>query len=310
MAKKKPKIQYRYYEMEANCQVLALLGEDWKRPYGEGIDWLHFHNFMEIGICHEGHGKCILRDCENEFEGGCILIIPPNYPHTNNSDPGIISFWEWMYFDIESILQDMKNLSRSNLDTENMLNILYRSPFFFHQEEHQKISDVILEIRGECDRKEYMYQEKLRGLLQMFVVELLRMHDIRDEMPRKNERSFQIVPALNYVRKHYSEDIRIKDLADVCGISESHFRRIFQECMNMIPNDYVNMIRIREASKILLNSYATMDEVAYRVGYGNVSSFNRNFKKIIGMTPYQWKRSPDNFVGQMLDYKISALKGW
>lgn len=310
MPKKKPKLEYRYYEMEPNSQVLALLGEEWRRYYGKGIENLHFHNFMEIGICHEGHGTCILREQEFAFEGGCILIIPPNYPHTNNAAPDTLAFWEWMYFDIESILQDMKNLSKSKLDTEEMQRILYGSPFFFHQQEHIKISKIILEIRRECERKEFMYQEKLKGLLQSFVVELLRMHHMEDNMSSKNARSFQIAPALNYVGMHYREEIRIKDLADVCGISESRFRGIFQECMNMMPNDYVNLIRIREASKILQNSYAAMDEVAFRVGYGNVSSFNRNFKKIIGMTPYQWKRSPDNYLGQMLDYKISALKGW
>ena len=44
MPKKKPRLQFRYYEMCANEQVLALLGESWRRPYGEGISDLHFHN--------------------------------------------------------------------------------------------------------------------------------------------------------------------------------------------------------------------------------------------------------------------------
>ena len=78
----------------------------------------------------------------------------------------------------------------------------------------------------------------------------------------------------------------------------------------MTPNDYVNVARIHEAGRLLLKSHATMEEIAYRVGYGNVSTFNRNFKKMLGMTPYQWKRSPDNYAGQMLNFKISALKGW
>lgn len=310
MAKKKPKLQFRYYEMGANDQVMALLGEEWRRSYGEDVDELHFHNYMEIGICYEGHGKSVLCDCVKNFEEGCIVIVPPNYPHTNNTDPGTTAFWEWMYLDMENILQDMKNLSFNKLDTEDILDILYDSALFFHQEEHQNISNIILEIRRECDKKEYMYQEKLRGLLHSFVVELLRIHNVENKMLKKNTRSFQIAPALTYVKKHYSEDIRIKDLANVCNISESHFRGIFQKCMDMMPNDYVNVIRIREASKILLKSYASMQEVAYRVGYGNVSTFNRNFKKFIGMTPYQWKRSPDNYVGQMLDYKISTFKGW
>lgn len=310
MAGKKPRLQFRYYEMGPRNQVLALLGEDWRRPYGDEIDVMHFHNYMEIGICHEGRGECVLRDYVKPFEGGCIVIIPPNYPHNHISVPGSTAFWEWMYFDIESVLQDMKELSYSKLDTEYMLNVLYGSALFFHQEEYQKISNTILEIRGECDKKVYMYREKIRGLLQSFVVELLRIHNVNSEMPKKNPRSFQIAPALNYVKKNYNEDIRIRDLANVCSISESHFRRIFQECMNMTPNDYVNVARIHEAGRLLLKSHATMEEIAYRVGYGNVSTFNRNFKKMLGMTPYQWKRSPDNYAGQMLNFKISALKGW
>lgn len=310
MVRKKSKLQFRYYEMGANEQVLALLGEEWRRPYGEDVEDLHFHNYMEVGICYEGHGTSILRNSVNFFEKGCIVIVPPNYPHNNKTIPGTTAFWEWLYFDVENILQDMKELSFNKLDTESVLNILYESALFFGQEEHPNISNIILEIRRECDKKAYMYQEKLRGLLQSFVVELLRIHNVGNEITKKDTNSFLIDPALSYVKKHYSEDIRIKDIADECNISESHFRNVFQKCMNMMPNDYVNMIRIREASKTLIKSHASMEEVAYRVGYKNVSTFNRNFKKIIGMTPYQWKRSPDNHVGQMLDCKISAIKGW
>ena len=310
MAKKKSKLQFRYYEMGANSQVLALLGEEWRRPYGEDIGTLHFHNYMEIGICHEGYGTCVLCDSVKIFEEGCISIVPPKYPHTMNTIPGTTAFWEWLYLDVESILQDMKNSSFKKLDTEYLLDKLYDSAHFFYREEYLCISNIILEIRRECDGKAYMYQEKLKALLQSLVVELLRIHNVENEMTKKNARSFLIDPALGYVKKHYNEDIRIKDLADVCNISESHFRGIFQKCMNMMPSDYVNAIRIREASKILLRSSVTMEEVAYRVGYTNVSTFNRNFKKITGMTPYQWKRSSDNYVGQVLDYKISAVKGW
>ena len=310
MAKKKAKLQFRYYEMGANEQVLALLGEEWRRPYGQDIDELHFHNYMEIGICYEGHGKSVLCDSVKTFEAGCIAIVPPNYPHTNNTDPGTTAFWEWMYLDIENILQDMKNLSFNKLDIDSIQDTLYRSALFFHQKEYPIISNIILEIRRECGEKAYMYHEKLGGLLHSFVVELLRIHHVEKKMLKKNTRSFQIAPALTYVKQHYGQDIRIRDLADVCNISESHFRGVFQKCMDMMPNEYVNATRVREASKILLKNYVTVEEVAYRVGYGNVSTFNRNFKKFIGMTPYQWKQSPDNYVGQMLDCKISSVKGW
>ena len=310
MPKKKPKLQFRYYEMCANEQVLALLGDSWRRPYGNDVSDLHFHNYMEVGICYEGHGKSLLRDHVSFFRGGVISIIPPNYPHHNETEPGETAFWEWMYFDMDSVLADMKSISYSKLDTESIAGALNETALFFQQEEHKEISSTILGIRDECEHRAYMYREKLRGLLQSFTVELLRIHNVQDDLPRKSPRSFQIAPALAYAKEHYHEEIRIRDLARACSMSESHFRRIFQECMNMPPNDLINVIRIREAGKLLLKSHISMEEVAYRVGYGNVSTFNRNFKRMMGMTPYQWKKSPDNYAGRMLDFKISALKGW
>lgn len=310
MAKKKTKIEFRYYEIEPNEQVLALLGENWRRTYGKDIDKLHFHNYMEVGICHEGHGKTILRDSVRAFEKECIIIVPPNYPHSNTADFGTMAYWEWLYLDIDSVLQNMKELSLSKLDTDYLRNELYKTALFFHQKEYPKISDIILKIREECDKKVYMYRETLKGLLQSFVVELLRIHNVQAYMPKKSTRNFQIAPALSYVKGHYSEKIKIQNLAEVCGISETHFRRIFQECMNMAPNDYVNVIRIQEARRLLLKSFATMEEIAFQVGYGDVSTFTRNFKKMFGMTPYQWKRSPDNYSSHMSDFKVSVLRGW
>ncbi|MCI8363074.1 MAG: AraC family transcriptional regulator [Clostridia bacterium] len=310
MAKRKPKLEFRYYEIEPNEQVLALLGENWRRTYGKDIDRLHFHNYMEVGICHEGHGETILRDKVQSFEEECVIIVPPNYPHSNMADFGTTAYWEWLYLDIDSVLQDMKELSFSKLDTDYMRNELYKTALFFHQKEYPKISDIILKVREECDKKAYMYRETVKGLLQSFVVELLRIHNVHADMPRKSARNFQIAPALSYVKGHYNEEIKIQNLAEVCGISETHFRRIFQECMNMGPNDYINVIRIQEASRLLLKSFATMEEIAFQVGYGDVSTFTRNFKKMFGMTPYQWKRSPDNYSGHMLDSKVSVLRGW
>ncbi len=211
---------------------------------------------------------------------------------------------------MDSVLQDMKNISYSKLDTESITSALNGSALFFQQDEHREISSTILEIRDECGQRAYMYREKLRGLLQSFTVELLRIHNVQEELPRKSPRNFQIAPALAYAKDHYHEEIRVRDLARACNMSESHFRRIFQECMNMPPNDLINVVRIREAGKLLLKSHISMEEVAYRVGYTNVSTFNRNFKRMMGITPYQWKKSPDNYAGRMLDFRISTLKGW
>ena len=58
--KKKEKVELRYYDIPQKEGVLALLGENWVRSYGDGIDYLHFHNLLEIGVCRSGTGELVL----------------------------------------------------------------------------------------------------------------------------------------------------------------------------------------------------------------------------------------------------------
>ena len=53
-------MEFRYYQMPAGSPILALLGKKWRQNYGRDIDYLHFHNYLEIGFCYEGTGDLIL----------------------------------------------------------------------------------------------------------------------------------------------------------------------------------------------------------------------------------------------------------
>lgn len=57
--------------------------------------------------------------------------------------------------------------------------------------------------------------------------------------------------ALEYINSHYEEDIKIKELADWCHISETHFRRMFSAYTSMSPLEYINQIRIKNACEYL-----------------------------------------------------------
>ena len=61
----------------------------------------------------------------------------------------------------------------------------------------------------------------------------------------------QIAAALDYVRMEYMHMIRVEELAQECHMSETHFRRLFESCMNMSPVDYINLVRIQKACDLL-----------------------------------------------------------
>ena len=98
-AKKKDKVELRYYDIPQKEGVLALTGDEWIREYGDGIDYLHFHNLMEVGICRFGTGDLVLDKRIERFGPDMISIIPRNFPHTTNSDPGTVGQWEYLFLD-------------------------------------------------------------------------------------------------------------------------------------------------------------------------------------------------------------------
>ncbi len=99
-------------------------------------------------------------------------------------------------------------------------------------------------------------------------------------------------------------------MAASCNMSEAHFRRIFVETINMSPIDYLNLVRIQNACQIMNKTDHSMEVVASECGFTTFSTFNRNFRKFLNTSPYQWKKNKDNYENKLLDYNINALKGW
>ena len=66
--KKRETIEFRFYEIPQGESALALYGDKWKRLYGIGEKYLHFHNLFEIGYCHYGHGLLVLDDSTSSLD--------------------------------------------------------------------------------------------------------------------------------------------------------------------------------------------------------------------------------------------------
>ena len=96
----------------------------------------------------------------------------------------------------------------------------------------------------------------------------------------------------------------------MCHISETHLRRIFQESMRMTPVEYINWIRIRAACKELRKTNASVYDIALRCGFTTISTFNRNFRKILGVSPQQWRSAPEHYEQNLLKFDIKTQEGW
>lgn len=308
-AKKKQEIEFRYYEIPQNEPCIALLGQAWVRPYGENVDCLHFHNYMEIGICLDGVGEVMLDERVIPYKPGLFTVIPKNFPHNTNSDNFSLSSWEYLFIDVEAALREFYR--EDSLYVDDLSAIVNNHAWAVDSSEYPEAAMLIKSIMDEMRYKKEFYSESVKGMQLSLLMNIARMNQGKMEKVRKQSRGVsQISYALHYIGKHYAEELTIGDLAQASNMSETHFRRVFQKVMNMTPSDYVNLVRVQMACEYMKKHTDSMELVAERCGFQSVSTFNRNFKKVLNITPYQWKIHPENYEARLLDYKISSYKGW
>ena len=305
--KKKGSAEFRYYEVPREEAVLALMGNKWIQVYGENINNLHFHNLIEIGYCHYGAGELVIEEDQYRFGAGMVSCIPANFLHVTKSDTHVRAFWEYLYISPADIL---KQQGKPMQETRNIIDAVNRSAFFIKVEENPIFVTLIRAIFEEMQNKNAYYRECVGGLAYTLLYEIARFNGRGNVQSCGKNNSLQLENAIEYVERNYPNNFKIADLANECHMSETHFRRVFQEKMNMTPVEYVNFVRVKKACELIDKTDISMEDVAEKVGFITPSTFNRNFRRIIGTSPYQWKKRPDNHEGKLLEYKISALKGW
>ncbi len=98
-----------------------------------------------------------------------------------------------------------------------------------------------------------------------------------------------IAKIMQYIQENYKKDIAINNLADHVGLSYSHVRKIFNDETGENIVNYINNMRIEEAQRLLRQSGMNINEIALSLGYNNKQSFNRFFKKYVGVNPGEYR---------------------
>lgn len=309
---KKPKVEFRHYQMPPNCPVLALLGEKWVQVYGRDIDYLHFHNYLEVGYCYSGTGTMVLGDEEHRFgEEECFTVIPANYLHTTNSDPGKCAKWEYLFIDVEGVWGET-GLSGRYDKKERIIQGVNSRAALRKAEDFPEIAGMIRRILEIMRREKAYYVEEAKGMLTAFLINVARENREWDGVGEEPQGHIAapVCLAMDYVELHYMEPLKVEDLAGFCHISEAHLRRLFSFYLKMSPLEYINLVRVQMACDYLKTTDMPVADVAYKCGFPTLSTFNRNFKKIQNFSPNEWRKNPKNYERQLLQFNIQFEEGW
>ena len=283
-------LEYRNYELPSDFPVVLLTGDKWHISPVPGKH-LHFHNCLEIGICHSSGGTMIFDNQKVHFRSGDVTCIARNVPHTTWSDEAEPSLWSYLFLD-PSLL-----LGHSMIDT----NSLWQNKSFFSEShlildpgEHPWARQYVEAIIKEMTEKAPGYKLCVSCLCAALLINLQRIYNAEDTLNARDPYIHSISPALDYIYDQYMSSFPQDQLAELCHLSPTHFRRIFKEQIGTTPLNFLHQTRILKSCSLLRSSGLSIAQIAETVGYNSLSSYSRHFLEIMGCSPNTWRKTSED----------------
>jgi transcriptional regulator GlxA family with amidase domain len=99
----------------------------------------------------------------------------------------------------------------------------------------------------------------------------------------------RVQEVVHLIQQDLSRKVSLEEMAQAVNISAAHLRTLFKSEIGMTPIQYQKKLRLLEARRLLESTFLNVQEIMVRVGLSDDSHFVRDFKKLYGLTPAQYR---------------------
>ena len=227
--------------------------------------------------CMEGQGVIDVADDKVELKPNSFYIIPPNVKHAYyavQKDPWSIY---WMHFagpQSENLFERFKG---RNSPAARFITFEERRVNLF-----ENLIDV-LEDGYSSDNIEFV-NISLWQLIGSFIY-----NGYFTEIGKEKAEGDIINTSIKYMKKHLGEPLKVNTIASHFNYSNSHFFSLFKKKTGYSPIHYFNHLKIQKACQLLSFTDMSVKEISYSLGYEDPLYFSRLFKKIMNISPLQYR---------------------
>ena len=251
----------------------------------------HLHNHIEVVYLVRGDVYAVSDNKKEKMKDGDVFIAFPNQVHCYPNDDCVGSLEHIIIIFSPFVCREFNDLFLRMTPVSSVIRAEDLDP------------EVPLLIRSICDTsaKDVPYKNAiLRGYLISCLGRLFASMEFREE---KQSDGYILKNILNYCNKHYKEPLSLDKVAAGLGIGKYNISRILSEKLNISFPDYINGLRINDATQRLSETPDTpITDIAYNCGFSSTRTFNRAFLKYTGMSPRDYREknlyqkvSPLNF---------------
>lgn len=251
---------------------------------------MHWHNEFEINCILRGQGEFICGDDKFTAREGDLLIVPPNMPHAAYPFSSNALVYDALVFHpnmlgVGSNDRCTTECIRPLIDGSLKINPLIRSDAPNYRQIKSVMDRIFSCVHDNLPHSDLLLKSEMLRLFWL----LEKDENIICRKENGISYSKMIRPALEYMMENFQENITIDQLADLVHLSKSHFMSCFKKAVGIGAIEHLTQLRINAACEALSSTEKNISDIAFDCGYSNLSNFNRQFKKIVGCSPKEYR---------------------
>jgi AraC-like DNA-binding protein len=254
----------------------------------------HFHPELELTYVSRGTGTRYIGDHIESFSEGDLVLVGSNLPHLWKNDKIyyegdpylksraiVIQFREDFLGDRVLELPEMKKIKKMIMHSSHGLKIQGKS-----KEKVAALMETMINQSG---------TERIINLLLLLNI-IAESKDIRVLSSRAFSEDNtkvgleRINTVFAFIFENFSEDISLKKISEIANMSPTAFCRYFKTHTNKTFSSFIIETRIHHSCKLIINENKSLSDIAFESGFNNLSYFTKLFKKMIGMTPREYRK--------------------
>ena len=244
-------------------------------------DESHFHRHYEIYYLLKGKRRYIIENTIYDIQAGDIILIPPMLMHRTQRVPGTDQkeIHERILFNLKEVPAILKPC----------FNQCFYRPSDEIKESIKALIEESLKEENKSEESRFLHKLNVHKILLM----LLRMPIKELEVQELDERDRLMQNAACYIKEHCHNHLTLKDMADIMGFTPEYFSSLFKTSIGLNFVDYLNNMRIAKAILYLNQTDLPISVISEKCGFNDSNYFAIVFKKIVGISPRNYRNSLD-----------------
>ena len=280
----------------ADCRP-HIFADKIRRPADFSMREEHYHQEYELFYMVSGRCRMFVNHTIYHLKAGDMLLIEPMALHrtmygiTQENERIDVTFgtealeWmnqhcgtEWMEMSKKQPFLELEPGRRSYVEQlfQKMMAEKQKKDQFSEMMSQVYLCELMVFIGRQLEGEKYTAH---KGGLQL-------------ELTQKQELEEPIQQAARYIYTHFDEPLTLEIMAEMVHMSPTYFSRRFRQITGFGFKEYINYVRLKEASKLLLETRLPLMEIAHRCGFSDSNYFGDLFKKEKGISPRMYRKNP------------------